>query len=56
MKSPEELRSEAARCRRLAAEITDTWTIDALIHLAEEFETMAATLEDGGSASDPDST
>jgi hypothetical protein len=53
MKSPEELRVEAARCRRLAAEITDRWTIDALLQLAEEFESMAATLEEAGPASDP---
>jgi hypothetical protein len=54
MKSPEDLRREAARCRRLAAEITDRWTIDALLQLAEEFEKAAATLEEAAANPDPD--
>jgi hypothetical protein len=38
----------------MAAEITDTWTIEALIELAEESETMAAALEEAGPGPDPD--
>ena len=45
MKSPVELRADAAKCRRLAAGLTDDRTKASLLELAESYELQAAELE-----------
>jgi hypothetical protein len=47
--SVEYFREQAARCRRLAASITDYAAITALNQLAVEFELQAETCEEGSS-------
>ena len=48
------LREQAKRCRRLAADIGDRRTIQALIDLASEYERQAADLEEHGQPSGDD--
>lgn len=45
MKSPAELRSDAARCRRLAAGVADMRTSESLLELALSYEAEAEALE-----------
>jgi len=45
MKTPHELRREAERFRRLATDIDDPWTIEALRELAVEYEELAGVLD-----------
>jgi hypothetical protein len=45
MKTPHELRREAERFRRLATEIDDRWTIEALRDLAVDYEGLAVVLD-----------
>jgi len=47
MLNASELRSQAARCRRLAQSISDTRTRDILKQSAEEFESEATACESG---------
>jgi hypothetical protein len=45
MKTPHELRREAEQFRRLATDIDDRWTMEALRELADDYEGLALVLE-----------
>ena len=45
MKTPAELRADAARCRRLASGLVDPAVVASLLALADEYEAEALTQE-----------
>ena len=45
MKTPHELRREAEQFRRLATDIDDRWTKEALRELADDYEGLALVLD-----------
>ena len=54
--SPEFLRAQVARIRRIVCDLTDKRARQALLALAEEYEARAATLEHADEVSSPTRT